>query len=353
MRDRFIIWSIACLLLLCVASCEGQSKTKPAAAQVTAERPLLVKTQGSRKSEPINNSFRDDEGNLWFGSISEGMYKYDGHSFRQYTESDGLSSNTVWSILQDNDGRIWIGTAGGLNYLEHEKIVALKIEVKGEPKYKKSEVMNLLQDRNGLLWFATINGIYTYDGNSFTPFVIKEEGPGYRSDRHNVEYMLEDASGNIWFGGRMNQGVYRYDGDNIRQFKLSPLEGHDWAWPKLQDSNGDIWFTNWGGVYRFDGSDFSNFTMADGLCSKAITSVIEDKYGTIWIGGGEGICRYDGSSFTHLNEKDGLTNTSVWEIVEDRNGHLWIGTRNNELFRFDGKEFLPYTKETTSLPQLH
>jgi ligand-binding sensor domain-containing protein len=76
-----------------------------------------------------------------------------------------------------------------------------------------------MQDKSGKLWFATIDGVYIYDGKTFTPFIIKEDGPGFMSSNHNVEYILEDKAGNIWFGGRATEGVYRYDGKSLTNLK--------------------------------------------------------------------------------------------------------------------------------------
>jgi ligand-binding sensor domain-containing protein len=40
------------------------------------------------------------------------------------------------------------------------------------------------------------------------------------SSNDKVERILEDKAGNIWFGGRTNEGVFRYDGKSITNFKL-------------------------------------------------------------------------------------------------------------------------------------
>ena len=90
----------------------------------------------------------------------------------------------------------------------------------------------------------------------------------FRSSNNNVEHILEDKAGNIWFGGRGNEGVYRYDGKSVINIKLKELSsipdsirnGKNWAWPQLQDKNGNIWFSNWGGAYRYDGKSFTSFT---------------------------------------------------------------------------------------------
>ena len=119
----------------------------------------------------------------------------------------------------------------------------------------------------------------------------------------------------------------------------------------MQDKNGNIWFSNWGGVYRYDPSaslrtgseSFTSFTEKDGLSGDMVAKIIEDKKGNLWFGG-DGIHRYDGKTFTHFSTKDGLINPWVWSILEDKSGNLWIGTRETGLYLFDGKTFINYSE---------
>ncbi|HUN66327.1 MAG TPA: two-component regulator propeller domain-containing protein [Bacteroidota bacterium] len=55
----------------------------------------------------------DNAGNLWFGTIDAGVWRYDGKSLRNFTVEDGLTSNAVWSIYKDSSGALWFGTDGG------------------------------------------------------------------------------------------------------------------------------------------------------------------------------------------------------------------------------------------------
>jgi ligand-binding sensor domain-containing protein len=215
-----------------------------------------------------------------------------------------------------------------------------------------------MQAKSGKLWFATIDGVYIYDGKSlptgqagFTPFIVNEGGSGLASSNNNVERILEDKADNIWFGGRGNEGVFRYDGKsviNIKPKRLSSLadsirNDQNWAWPQLQDKNGNIWFSNWGGAYRYDGKSFKSFTEKDGLSGNMVTRIIEDKNGNLWFGG-DGICRYDGKSFTCVSPKDGLAHPGVWSILEDKSRNLWVGTRETGLYLYDGKTFITYSE---------
>lgn len=187
-----------------------------------------------------------------------------------------------------------------------------------------------MQDKRGKLWFATIDGVYVYDGESFTLFIIDEAANGFLGSNDKAERIFEDNAGNIWFGGRTNEGVYRYDGKTINNLKLEELfqngpkpKPHNWAWPQWQDKAGNIWFSNWGGAYRYDGKSFTSFTKKDGLPGM-VTRIIEDKSRYIWLGG-DGFCRYDGKSFTCFTIKDGLANSGVWSVLEDKTGNIWVG----------------------------
>ena len=348
-------------ILLFGTACNGPVKKDLAKEK---EHPKLIKTIGDPRYGNVQCGLQDKEGNLWFGTAENGLYKYDGKTFNQFTINDGLNSNNISSILQDKDGKIWIGTEAGVCLYDGKTFAKIQIPLPKNLPPNKNEyyrnshwVFSIMQAKRGKLWFATINGVYIYDGKSFTPFIVKEAAGGFMSSNNNAEYILEDKAGNIWFGGRGNEGVYRYDGKSITNFKLKELTlvkesvrfekdrivGNNWAWPQLQDKNGNIWFSNWAGVYRYDGKTFISFTKSDGLSGNGtITRIVEDKNGTLWLGGADGLCRYDGKSFTCF--KDGLINPWIWSILEDKTGNLWVGTRETGLYLFDGKTFINYSE---------
>jgi ligand-binding sensor domain-containing protein len=344
-------------ILLLANACNGVNKDL-AKEKISAEHPKLIKTIGSPRYGNVDCSLQDKSGNLWFGTTENGLYKYDGKSFCQYLVADGLSSNSISSLLEDRDGKIWIGTRAGLCLYDGKTFAKIQIPLpKNLPPNKNPYFLNshgvssIMQAKNGKLWFATIDGIYTYDGKSFTPFMINE-AKGMLTSNDKAEKILEDKAGNIWFGGRTNQGVYRYDGKSVINIKLPELStyrpdsvriGHSWGWPQLQDKNGNIWFSNWGGAYRYDGKSVTSFTESNGLTKGAITRIIEDRKGNVWFGGNS-LCRYDGKSFTSFKMKKGFNNPSIWSILEDKTGNLWVGTRETSLYLFDGETFIDYSE---------
>ena len=337
-------------ILIFGTSCNGQVKKDLPKEKVSesiiisANQQKYIKSQSLNKGGNVHFSLQDKAGNLWFGTTGDGVYKYDGRSFTQITAKNGLNSNSVNHMLEDKDGKIWIGTEAGLVLYDGKTFAKIQIPLRKNMPANKfqntHDVFSIMQAKSGKLWFATIDGVYIYDGKSFTSFIVNEGVGGFKSSNNNVEYILEDKAGNIWFGGRVNKGVFRYDGKSITNLKPN---GDNWAWPVLQDKNGNIWFSNWSGAYRYDGKSFTSFTKKDGLSGDMVARIIEDRKGNLWFGG-EGLCRYDGKSFTCFTTKDGLINHAIWAILEDKTGNLWVGTRENGLYLFDGKTFIVYSE---------
>lgn len=308
----------------------------------------LMKTQGSTEFDNIHGSLQDKEGHLWFVTTGEGVYKYDGKLFYQFTKQNGLNSNTVWCVLEDNQGKLWFGTDDGVCVYDGKTFSRIEVNLLNKTYMtpttsaenlasKKFDVWNIMQDKKGTLWFASTEGVFCYNGKSFSTFQVIEGANGFISNK--VEYILEDRTGNIWFGGRGIGGVMCYDGVRMTNVKL---DGNNWAWPVLVDKRGNIWFSNWAGAFSYDDKTISKFTQKNGLCSDNITQIIEDKNGNLWFGSESangGICIYDGKTFSSYTKKDGLVNNSIWTILEDKSGTIWIGSRNIGLCKYDGKTF--------------
>jgi ligand-binding sensor domain-containing protein len=345
----------ALFLLFVFTSCNGQVKKD---LPKEKEHQKLIKTISDPQFGTVRCSLQDNEGNLWFGTTEKGLYKYDGKSFKQFTVNDGLDCNKIYCILEDKDGKIWIGTEIGLCFYNGKTFDKIQIPLpknlppNKNPHYQNHWVYSMLQAKNGKLWFVTIDGVYIYDGKSFTHFPMNEAAKGFLTSNDKVERILEDNAGNIWLGGRTNEGVFRYDGKSITNFNLQELiqgpngrmpKPHSWGWPQLQDKNGNLWFSNWGGAYRYDGKTFTGFSAKDGLTGTMIAKIIEDKMGNIWFSG-DGLFRYDWKSIAPFTTKDGLANLGGWSILEDTVGNLWVGTKEKGLYIFDGKEFITYSE---------
>ena len=368
------------LILVFYVSCNGQIETKSTndlknRDTTTIGTPKLVKTQGSGFGDNIHCSLKDTQGNLWFGTTGEGVYRYDGILFTQFIIKDGLSNNSVWSILEDHSGNIWFGTSDGLFKFDGKEIVRVSLEKTNSNNTLTSNsdsritIGAMMQSKDGRLWFGTNKGVYIYKENLFSAFlnnehIVNKNGLQLKS----VERILEDKNGNIWFCSGMGggEGVSRYDGKLITNYKPN---GDAWVPYILEDKTGNIWFSGrTNGYFRYDGKTFTDFTenlpfnqivedTTGTICLKEKVDfgpILEDKTGNIWFtgkmsrfGGTGGIWRYDGKSCTNFTQ-DGLEDYQIWSMVEDKAGNIWVGTNNTGLYRFDGKTFTDFSEKASN-----
>ncbi len=367
-------------------SCHGQVKTNtPTTAEV---QPKLIRTQGSNKYSSVSCGLQDKAGNHWFGTSGEGIYRYDGKSFTNFTEKDGLCNNNVQAILEDKTGNLWIGTSAGLCRYDGKVFTNIPISVADDSNFDsfpekassstQPEISSILQDKSGKIWFGTgKNGVYCYDpsaqlstGNTaktnFTHFlhndnVINKDGLRLGA----ITAILEDKKGNIWFTTWF-EGVCRYDPAANAITHLKP-NGEVWFASILEDKNGNLWFGSRGhGAYLYDGKTCINFfadTPIFNAC--AVSAMVEDKAGNIWFGTTHsdmakretigGVWCYNPSaalmpgvmSMTNFTMKDGLRHPSVFHISIDHSGKFWFGTRDMGLCSYDGKTFTDFSDKAS------
>ncbi len=155
----------------------------------------------------------DSDGSIWFGRDGYAASRYDGKSFTHLTTKDGLNSNNVQSIIEDDKGNIWIGTRvaekdnpdvtnrsgeGGLNKYDGTKITHFSA-ISG---LSQNDVYGIYHDYSKDIWISTIsNGVYKYNNNNFTNYIVP----------HPVMTFLKDNRGKIWLG--CAGGLYQITAD--------------------------------------------------------------------------------------------------------------------------------------------
>ena len=266
----------------------------------------------------VNCILEDKQGYLWFGLDGNGLSKYDGVSFTNYTKKDGLTDNTVLSVLEDLKGNIWIGTAAGVTRYDGNTFTQFPVK-EGLPQ---SRIITISEGKQGEILFKNENGgISKFDNNSFTEY------SGIDGIPNNPVYgYTADHKGNLWISTR--SGILWFNGKNLRRLKLPEGKETGISNVLIEDANHHIWIgTMLNGLYEYDGKKLTHYNSSNGLSDNMISALMADKKGNIWIGTRyDGVNKFDGKSFTHYSEKNGLSNNKINSIIEDSYGNIWIAT---------------------------
>jgi len=153
----------------------------------------------------INNLLEDRDGYLWIGTVNAGLDRFDRstgiftHFQHDPDDPSALSNNYVLTIYQDREGSLWVGTAGaGLNkYLPETGSFAHYTEKDGMPN---DTVYGILEDDQGHLWLSTNKGIAEFDPDAET-FKVYDQRDGLQSNEFNQGAYFRNASGEMFFAG--------------------------------------------------------------------------------------------------------------------------------------------------------
>jgi ligand-binding sensor domain-containing protein len=171
----------------------------------------------------IYSTYKDRKGNLWFGTCTAGVCKYDG---KTYTWIDNKELGApVRSIFEDKNGTIWIGNNGyGLLSYDGKTVANFTKEHKLEnPEFLKTfaskegtlaRVWTITDDKQGNLWIGTIDaGVWMFDGKALTHYTTRD-GLG----SNDIWTIYKDRNDKLWFGTD-GAGIYTFNGKTFDKFK--------------------------------------------------------------------------------------------------------------------------------------
>jgi signal transduction histidine kinase/ligand-binding sensor domain-containing protein len=257
----------------------------------------------------------DREGNEWLGLFDGGLVRLQPRRFSIL--GGNLLTTPVYSICEDHQGSIWVGTSfAGVYRFQGTNLT--RYEAGDLPL---TDVWSLFEDSKSNLWIGTSShGVYQFRDGHFVPKFDRAE----ISDRVNATY--EDRMGRIWFGHW--SGLACYEDGRLTRMPM-PWFSDDYEVVAIASDQQDrLWLgTKGAGLFCLSGGKFTSFTTADGLSSNLAWSLYVDRDGSLWVGtadGGLSLLR-DGK-FTNFTVRDGLPDSTVCHIVEDSRRRLWFSS---------------------------
>ncbi len=248
--------------------------------------------------------------------------------FRKWTTEEGLPSNAIIDIIQDQKGYIWIATHDGLARFDGAKFTSYT--VRNTPIIRSHAIRSLLSDSKGNIWIGTQRGVLKYKDNQFSiplEFGIINE--------YSIEAIYEDKNGVIWIGTSAN-GIFYYQDNQFRPLKEARLHLQG-AVGAIFEKNDVLYFSSVrGDIVRYKDNKITR--IVDFLETRGV-SFAKTVNDNTWIGVDDGIKLLQGDSLIDSPYPQFNKLKDVLDIFEDQNGFFWIASESG-LYRFNKKKKL-------------
>jgi ligand-binding sensor domain-containing protein/class 3 adenylate cyclase len=271
-----------------------------------------------------------NDGSLWVGTNTKGLYVLKDGAFAHYGTEEGLPDLSVRSIAFDGDGRAWIGTANGVSRLDGGRFVSAVAS--GSESFGIANFLLPLQDGTVVvgsnlpgLWLITPRGAEKY---------LAKQGVGSWS----FSAAFLDRSGQLWLGTSSGQ-ILRVSRNEIREtISIDYLKGSS-VNAFYADSDGTLWVATDRGIVSLRGSSISNFSEINGLPGNVVSALCRDREGNLWVGTERGgLIKFSPGKFVNTSKRDGLISDAVNAVTEDSFRSVWVATD-------EGVSFFPSEKD--------
>jgi len=307
-----------------------------------------------RRWTGASTMIEDRHGDLWAGTLSDGILKLDRTQQRvtRYRNDpanlESPSENRITALFEDREGNVWTGfgaTEPGFFVTRKLPFTPLPFDSRNPNNLGEMLVNVICQDRHGIVWIGTTGALNRYDPESKQLTHLDIPGSGIASD---VISLAEDPSAEALWVGTDGEGLYRLDLANsqMRSFRHDERDptslSDDRVIRLFFDSHKRLWIGTINGLNRFNSAmnSFTTYRHGEPGTPHVYRSIAEDAHGMLWLDAdGNGIQRFDPATgiFTpvalHANEKT-LLYERVQSLHVDHVGAVWAGTGNG-LYRYD------------------
>lgn len=296
-------------------------------------------------SSKVYTILQDRNDLIWLGTES-GVSRFNGAGFANFTAADGTAGSGVFSIAEDSLGRIWCGHLnGGLTMFDGKKFTRITID-----SINLSGDITSIRQTGKYLWLTSSrDGALRCDLPQPGDTVLGAKQYGGRdglSDVISSSYL--DPDGN-YYCILPNGGIKLFDKqeDTFKTYKPEGLTDYFAVVTIFRDSRGDFWFgTHRGGLYRLvkNTGEMKVYDIRDGLAGNFVSYITEDYRGNVWVGTwGGGISIFHDEKLRTFNRSNGLEALTVHSMVEDSEKNMIIADHFTGISIYKGDHFISIT----------
>ncbi len=279
---------------------------------------VYTSTDSELPSNIINDIAFASATQRWIAA-ADGLAYLDGTTWETYDTADGMVSNNLSAVAVDDAGEAWIGSHNdGVSRFDGTDFVNYTDTNSG----LTAEAISDIVVGDGEYWFGTAGGLFHFDGANWTNYNVSNSDLASNA----IDALALDAGGNLWIGYNLS-GASRFDGVDFEQFDA----GNGFTSAAVADihvHNNNVWFATEVGAFVYDGSGWTNYNVSNSdLPSNVILAIAIDTGGDQWFASASGLTRFDGATWTtYRTDNSALPDNAVQVIEVDMLGNIWIGT---------------------------
>jgi ligand-binding sensor domain-containing protein/serine phosphatase RsbU (regulator of sigma subunit) len=292
--------------------------------------------------QKVYKLLQDSKDFIWLGTAN-GLSRFDGKKFENFTSRDNLAFGGVVSLAEDSLGTLWFGhrSGGGIsvfNGSKFEKAGFDSIKITGD-------ITSIVQIKDKI-WFTSSS-----DGAIQAEFPVKDIRHIRARQFRGKEGLSDQVSGSNLNTDRSliciaDVGLRRYNSGErkFENYRMPHLTTYFSTNCLLEDKAGNLWFGTYnGGLYKYSMAESRmvyHDLIREGIPSNTVSCLFEDQNGRIWAGTwGGGIAVFDNNGISKFNTNNGLKPTNIYDIKGDVEGNILIADRDNGLTIYKGNVF--------------
>jgi len=291
---------------------------------------IIIPSQVLGTTQSINNVStiaQDSTGAIWFGTLSDGLIKYDNGYWSLIQELNGKSVKNINQILKDSNNRLWIATnSDGLILLSD----CFNETISTSDGLAENYIRDIYEDQLGNIWFATKQGISQFiNGQWQSTFNTISSGASKIITGDLDDHVITSSTG------------YLHRFNNNQWDSIQNLGGAAWVSDILSIGNNHYLIAAADGIVECTGPDFTDnlnwktWTISEGLPDSRCNCIEEDSIGIYWVGTRNGIVQLIDSVISLIIPPADDFGKNIMDIRTDLLGNIWFAT-DNGIAKFSG-----------------
>jgi len=312
-------------------------------------------------SNIISGIAQDEHDFIWIGT-GHGLTRYDGSHFRTFQKNEStnsLPSNETSCLLADGN-HIWVGTWNGLC-----KINTTTYEITRINLGKNKTVRTLNKGTGDVIWIGTESGLIEYQKKKDTITNI------FTSAKHGLSHntirsFYQDKRGTLWVGtydklSKLKPGDKQFEVFDLKGTYKSSLKNNlicGEIKPVSESNDSLLWvgtetglclFNTVNGSYQRFGDKSTKFS------NEVIKCIYPDGDGNLWLGTDFGLNVFNPTSqssetyFHNPQTSYSIANNAIWQIFEDTGGVIWFVTSNGLSRLNKNRNFYEYNEVSSQV----